>query len=358
MCARRAGADAPAQARKAAGYLVVGLQLGVLLGAIGGAQVLLGTGGKIPQTLAVPAILVTLTFFVIVFFVRESRPVATGGVDSGGFTLLALSLLGVMGSLNFLHANGLDTWWAWLIMATGLALLYPFYRHITDLEHPAIDLTVLRASAMWPVQVTAFLSGVTVLGAQIPLSTFAAADPADGFGLGLEPNAISYMTVAYLLSLMMGAVLQPLASERFTPRKAIMGAASVNALGFLLSIPFHGSMLQVLVALCIAGIGSGALIAVIPAAAAAAAPDGQAGIAAGLTNTAKAIGGAFASASFGMLLMTGIATTSGAAAGEGGYLAVWTICGCAALAAAIVLYFAPRTAFTVRAAENEDEDLP
>ena len=55
----------------------------------------------------------------------------------------------------------------------------------------------------------------------------------------------------------------------------------------------------------IAGLGSGALVAALPAAAAAAAPRGQTGIAAGLTNTTKTIGGSFASAIFGIVLFQG-----------------------------------------------------
>jgi MFS family permease len=342
---RKTSEDAPAQTRRAAGLLVVALELGAIVGALSGARVLSGTGSVL-ATLAVPASVVTICFFVILIWVKESERGARGSLDGGGFALLALALLCVMGSLSFLHLNGLGTWWAWLLMVVGIGLIYPFYRHVKDRPDPAVDLRTLRNPAMWPIQLTAFLGGVSLLGAQIPLSTFAATNPSHGYGLGLSADVISYLTGGYLVSLVVGALLQPIASRVWTPRTAIIAGAAINALGYLLFIPFHNTTPEVITALCISGIGSGAMVAALPAAAAAAAPFGQSGIASGLTNTGKTVGGAFASATFGILLGSGVAEVAGAASSLSGYLAVWTICGLTALAAAIVLVFVPKTAFT------------
>lgn len=37
---------------------------------------------------------------------------------------------------------------------------------------------------MWPVQLTAGLIGISLLGAQAPLSTYAGTDPVNGYRLG------------------------------------------------------------------------------------------------------------------------------------------------------------------------------
>jgi len=96
----------------------------------------------------------------------------------------------------------------------------------------------------------------------------------------------------------------------------------------------------------IAGIGSGALVGAMPAAAAAAAPLGQTGIAAALTNTTKTIGGSFASAIFGTVLAMGVLSAAASTASSlSGYLTVWIICGVGALVAAVLLFFVPRLAF-------------
>ena len=86
--------------------------------------------------------------------------------------------------------------------------------------------------------------------------------------------------------------------------------------------------------MAVAGLGSGALVAALPAAAAAAAPPERTGFATGMTNGTKTVGGAIASAVFAIALS---ATGSLDAAGEevaplAGYLTVWAVCAVAALA--------------------------
>ena len=96
----------------------------------------------------------------------------------------------------------------------------------------------------------------------------------------------------------------------------------------------------------IAGLGSGALVGAMPAAAAAAAPRGQTGIASALTNTTKTIGGSLASSVFALVLTIGAVQVAGSTAGSlFGYYLVWTICGVGALIAAVLLFFVPKTAF-------------
>ena len=57
---------------------------------------------------------------------------------------------------------------------------------------------------MWPVQLTAGLFGVSFLGAQIPMSTFAGSDPGEN---------------GYVLALLVGALLFPLATVGQEPRE-------------------------------------------------------------------------------------------------------------------------------------------
>ena len=55
------------------------------------------------------------------------------------------------------------------------------------------------------------------------------------------------------------------------PRIALIGASFLVAIGYLLFLPFHQETWQVMTNMAIAGIGSGALVGALPAAAAAAA---------------------------------------------------------------------------------------
>lgn len=333
------------QTRRAAGFLVVALEAGAIIGALGGSAVFEALGGDVTLTLFVPAIAVSLVFFAILFGVPESEPLPGRTLDWLGFSLLAAGLLLITSGLTFLRINGPGAWWVWVLIAAGLLVFVPFARYERGHRDPAIDLRVIAQPTTWPVLLTAGLFGISVLGAQAPLSTYAGTDPALGYGLGLASGPRSYLIGVYLVSMIVGALLFPLLSRRTSPRIALIVAAFFVAAGYLLFLPFHTETWQVVTNMAIAGIGSGALVAALPAAAAAAAPRGQTGIAAGLTNTTKTIGGSFASAVFGVVLAAGVVSAAGTAASLAGYMTVWTICGVGALVSAVVLFFVPKLAF-------------
>jgi MFS family permease len=193
-----------------------------------------------------------------------------------------------------------------------------------------------------------------VLGAQAPLSTFARTDPElYGYGLGTTGFRTSLIIGLYLIAMIVGALLYSRVSRWITPRLTLVAAATLVGVGYLLFLPLHDTYAQVVSNMVVAGVGSGALVAALPAAAAAAAPPTQTGVATGLTNSVKTVGGAIASAIFGIALMqgaSGVAATAEATAGTlAGYFTVWSVCGVTGLIAAVLLLFVPKTAFTDRA---------
>ena len=332
--------------RRAAGLLVVGLQAGAIMGALAAGRLFGITGENLPLTLMLPAVAVTLIGVVIWLGVPESEPVPGRRLDAGGFVILALALLLVTGALTFLRLNGPGFVWTWLLLAAGLAAFVWFVRFELRQEDPAVDIRVLRRPEMWPVQATAALVGISLLGAQGPLSTYAGTDSALGYGLGLDATGRSNVIGVYLVSLIVGAVIFSITSRRASPRVVLIGAALLVGIGYLLFLPLHRELWQVLLNLSIAGLGSGALVAALPAAAAAAAPRGQTGIASALTNTTKTIGGTFASAVFGVVLAVGAgAVASSTAASLGGYITVWIVCAAGGFTAAAVLLVVPKVAF-------------
>ncbi|HEY9499435.1 MAG TPA: MFS transporter [Terrimesophilobacter sp.] len=348
---RRSG-RAASSTRKAAGLLIVGLEAGAIAGALGSSAIFDAFGGaadlqnSVVPTMMVPAIAVSLVFFVILFGVPESESLPDRRLDWVGFSILTIGLLLVTSGLTFLKLND-EAWWPWAIIALGLATFWPFVRFELKQKDPAIDIRVFAQPNMWPVQLTAFLVGISLLGAQAPLATYAGTDKAElGYGLGLASGTISILIGLYLVSMIIGALLFPVVSRLLTPRSTLIAAAFLVAIGYLLFIPLHLEAWEVFMNMFIAGLGSGALVGAMPAAAAAAAPRGQTGIASALTNTTKTIGGSFASSVFAIVLTIGAVQLAGSTAGSlFGYYLVWTICGVGALVAAILLFFVPKLAF-------------
>ncbi len=336
---------------RAAGILVAMLEAGAITGALLGGQLI----DVLPLwiVLLVPALLVVACYFVIQFGVKESVNQSGGSLDLIGLSLISIALIAFTGGLSLLRLNGAGDPLAWSVTALGVLLVIPFALYELRHEDPLIDVRMFRSPSLAPVFLTAGLFGVSVLGAQAPLSTFARTDPeVYGYGLGTSGFATSLIIGLYLIGMITGALLFPKFSRWFTPRITLIGAAALVSLGYLLFLPFHGSYLQVIINMVIAGIGSGALVAALPAAAASAAPSTQTGVATGLTNSVKTVGGAIASAVFGIALMHGVTEAVAGGAAEStagslsGYITVWTVCGVTALAAAILLCFVPKQSFT------------
>ena len=83
--------------------------------------------------------------------------------------------------------------------------------------------------------------GVSVLGAQVPLSTFARTDAVKyGYGLGASAGMTSVLIGIYLISLIAGALLLPVVTGWAAPRVALIAASILVAIGYLLFVPLHG----------------------------------------------------------------------------------------------------------------------
>lgn len=343
--------DAARITRKAAGLLVAALEIGVILSAVVAGQISepLLAAGQMQLLLLIPAIAVGVCFVIVLFGVPDTPAVGRGGFDTVGAVLITLSLLVVTAGLSFIRINGADAPLPWTVIGLGLVIAAVFVRWELRVADPLIDVRLFLRPTVWPIFLTAALSGVSVLGAQVPLSTFARTDPAEvGYGLGVSAGQVSILIGVYVLSLVVGALLFPLAARLTTPRLALIGGSLLVAIGYLLFLPLHHTLLQVLLNMLIAGIGSGVLVAALPSAAAAAAPRDQTGVATGLTNATKTVGAAIASAVFGLVLLQHGVEAAEAASTAGsltGYITVWSICGGTALIAAIALAFVPRLAF-------------
>ena len=112
--------------RKAAGFLVAALELGVILGAV--TSGLLVEATSMTFLLLVPAVAVTLCFVVIWFGVPSTPIVATGRLDLKGFGLVTLALGLVMAGLILVRLDGPGAVLPWLVLALGLLAFWPFAR--------------------------------------------------------------------------------------------------------------------------------------------------------------------------------------------------------------------------------------
>lgn len=330
--------------RRSAAFLVAALETGVIVGALTSGALVESTSMTV--LLMLPAIVVTACFFVIWFGIENVRGESRGGVDLLGLALITLTLGLVMAGLIVIRVEGVDSVLAWGLVLAGAVSLVPFVRFEAEQAEPLIDVRLFAQRRQWPLQLTAFLFGMSVLGAQIPLSTFARTDPAvAGHGLGADAGFVSTLIGLYVITMVVGALNLPVLARLFGARGALVTGCLLVAAGYGLWLPLHGSTAQALLNMGVAGLGSGVLVAALPAAAAAAAPAERTGFATGMTNATKTVGGAIASAIFAIAL-TATGSLEGPSEGQApleGYLTVWAVCAVAALLAAGALTALPRS---------------
>ncbi|MGZ4447364.1 MAG: MFS transporter [Nocardioides sp.] len=331
--------------RRAAAVLVGALELSVIIGALTSGALVGATSMSV--VLMLPAIAVSICFVVVLVGIEDAPGTAGGGIDLTGLGLVTLALGLVMAGLITVRLDGPGSVLPWALVLAGLAAFWPFVRYEAAHPDPIVDVRLFAQPRQWPVQLTAFLFGMSVLGAQIPLSTFARTDPAvAGYGLGASAGFVSTLIGVYVVSLAVGAFTLPLTSRWLGARNALILSSLLVAAGYALWLPFHDSTGQALLNMAVAGIGSGALVAALPATAAAAAPPERTGFATGMTNATKTVGGAIASSVFAIALATtgSLDDPVKGHAPLAGYLTVWSVCAVAALLAAAVLLVMPREA--------------
>lgn len=335
---RRTAGD-PRRTRLAAAVLVFALEISVIVAALTAG----GLAKALPMQalLSIPAVVVTLALPAIWFGVPHMPVQQRRSLDLGGFGLITLGIGLLMAGLLLVRVDGLASPWTLALLVAACVVLVLFARFELRQEDPLVDIRVLRSAGQWPVQLTAFLLGVSVLGAQIPLSTFARTDPhVTGYGLGATAASVSTLIGLYVVCLAVGALSLPLWARALPAFGVLALGASLVGLGYLMFLPMHSGLGNLMLNMGVAGVGSGILVAALPAAAAAAAPEAHTGFVTGMTNTTKTIGGAIASSVFAIALATTGSLDADAAQNHAslrGYLTVWTICGVSALLAAVVL---------------------
>lgn len=331
--------------RRAAGILVSAFYVSMIIGAVSSGA-LVGAM-PLPVLLSIPAILATACILVVWFGIETDEPTNSAvRLDWAGLGLLTTSLASFMAGMVSIHLQGVTSPLAWSLVIASLAIAIPFARYEAHQNEPMIDVRLLKIRTQWPVQLAALLYGIALLGAEIPLSTYARTDPdVAGYGLGTGAEFVSAGIATQTIFIAIGALSFPRIADLLGSRRTVVLAAFVGAVGLGLWVPFHSSLALALVNLAITGLGAGAIMAALPVLAAAAAPADRTGFATGMTNAAKTIGGAIATSVFAIVLS---ATGSLDGLTEGyaplsGYLTVWSTCGATALLAGLALLMLPRS---------------
>ncbi|MDA3147411.1 MFS transporter [Leucobacter sp. UCMA 4100] len=342
--------------RKAIGFLVSALTGGAVLGSIVGG--LFGSRLPIVIALAVPAIIVLLCVIVVFTVVPDSFERNPVRIDWLGFILLAVSMLALLFGMRLAQAEGFASLTPWACLIVGFVAVAVFVWWELRIPNPAINIRVVTSRALWPAYATSFLFGMALFGTQTITTTFLAAPGAEvGYGFGFKTSVIGLFTAGSALCAVIGAAVFANLARVITIRGVLLLAVSVAAVGNIMLAVGHTSLTVVIVSIVASGLAGGLLLGALPALVAERSPRSETGIATGLYNTLKTLGGALAGAVFAVVLSA--FTAPGAAyTSAGGYVSVWIICAAGFALAALILLLVrvqgtQTMALTVQDAETE-----
>ncbi|QLD13075.1 MFS transporter [Microbacterium oleivorans] len=323
-------------ARTAIGLLVSCLTGGAILGTLA-AGLFSAVLPSLTLTLLVPVVFVAVSAYAVFFKVPESTTRTAVKVDVPGFVGIGLAMVLLLFGLRLASTAGFASPATIATLAGALVVFVLWVGWELRTPSPAIDLRLVVSPGLGPVYLTAFLFGMVMFGAQSPTTTFLTADPEmTGYGFAASASTASAVTAVVTILATVGAATFAPIARRVGIRAVLIAGALAAASGSLIQIAFHDHLWQIFLVSAVNGIGMGLLLGALPALVAEIAPSDSTGIAAGVYNSLRTLGGSAAGAVFAVVL-AGFTTTGALHSSIQGYITIWGVCAAAFLVAAVAL---------------------
>jgi len=225
-------------------------------------------------------------------FVPES-PVKTGGrVDWAGAALLSVGLLAL------LLAVSRTTEWGWGsaktlgLGAIGALILAFWVRAEHRVRDPLVDMRMMRIRGVWTTNAVSGLLGVGMYAAFILLPQYVQEPKSTGYGFG---GTVTDAGV-YLLPMTVMLVLAGSQAGRIDrvlgARRALIAACLINTGAWIVLLLLHTEGWQLYLVSALLGAGNGLQLAALPILITRTVRQEQTGIANGMNNVMRTIGGA------------------------------------------------------------------
>jgi MFS family permease len=230
---------------------------------------------------------------VATFALVPESPVKAGGrVDWIGGALMSLGLIAL------LLAVSRTTTWGWVsartlgLAAVGLAGLVAWVAVDVRIRDPLVDMRMLRIRGVWTTNVVALLVGVGMFAAFILVPEFVQEPRSTGYGFGASITGGGIYLLPMTTMLLVVGSQAGRFERRIGPRATLIGAAVVSALAWLLLVVAHDQPWQIYLASGLVGIGNGLAFSAMPILITASVRQDETGVANGMNNVMRTIGGA------------------------------------------------------------------
>ncbi|MFF9011464.1 MFS transporter [Streptomyces sp. NPDC014870] len=339
------GAGEGGESRRGISFMVAALVGGLALGLVASGFVA-RTVDSPTAALWVPTAAVGLALAATWRLLPESAHRPGGRIDWAGGILLCLGLVAIMLGLGMGGLPG----WEWdsartlgcLVGGTLVTALWVLVELRTD--EPMIDVRMFRHRNVVTVSLVTLTFTFCMLGLQVANPVFMGTGAAEhGYGLGFDPFAIALAMLPNLLALALAALAAPAVAAALSDRLTLVAGSLLMAIGYLVSLTWHTSMLPFLLGTAVAGVGTGFLQHSTRTLAVESVPHDRTSVGSGINELLINVGGSLGAAA--VLTVFAARTPAGAVLPElGAYTTSWTICVAVSLAGAAIalLYRTPK----------------
>ncbi|GGP33519.1 MFS transporter [Streptomyces melanogenes] len=312
---------------------------GGALGVLAGGLLTEYAGWRWVMLINLPIVAVALPL-VIAGVPADARPARRERLDVLGTVLatggIGLLVLGVVRT----DTHGWGSASTWVTLATAAALLAAFVLVESRATAPLLRLGLLRSRWVAGANVLAFFS----TAGQFAAFYFVSLYMQQVLGMGAAATGAAFLP--FSVSLIAGTVVATRVTSARTPRASLVSGALLAAAGlawFARISPHGGFLTDVLGPCIITGVGIGLVIAPIVAAATTGVAPHEAGMASGLMNSSRQLGGCIGVAALTTLAAHHTGTATDPAALNSGYALGLTVAAALfVLAAAVAIGILPR----------------
>jgi MFS family permease len=226
-------------------------------------------------------------------YVPDSAVLAPGRVDWTGAALVSGGLVALLLAVTQARRWGPGSAATLLVLTAAMAFLGLWMRSALRRDEPLVDLRLMRRRPVWTTNVVAFMVGVAQFAGFILVPQYVQEPVATGYGFGASPLESG----VFLLPMTLGVLLVGLAAGRLERRHGakllLVGGNLVTGSAFVLLTFFRDAPLEVYLASALLGLGTGVAMAALATLIVSNVQQEETGVAAGVNNVARTLGGAF-----------------------------------------------------------------